>query len=341
MRWTSPHVARELVTGIAFLGLLALSPTPPSTAATLGPGNLIVTDSSRGTLTEYTPAGAIVQTFTLSPQLGSEMLRDVVADSAGNLHAFNGTFAPSLSTIETATGSQTDTTSEPFSSSNVLGYGSVAATAGQVFVSDTENALRTDNGIISFNTVTGFTPTRFATDFAPIDLTIGADGFLYALGDEGTFATTPAELVNVYDPNTRTRVDQITLPMATAVQSVRSLTADAAGMMYITTFDDRIQKLDRAGNVIDTLVVSDGTSPPDLADIDIAPDGRIAAASTNGTIFLTDTSLSSFTQFSANTGGSFPNYYVGFTDPIVAVPEPNTIVGLLLLAGVTELRRKR
>ena len=52
-------------------GLWRLFATQPGNAATLGPGNLIIGDLSNCTVSEYTPAGSVVQTFTSSEPFSS------------------------------------------------------------------------------------------------------------------------------------------------------------------------------------------------------------------------------------------------------------------------------
>ena len=82
------------------------------------------------------------------------------------------------------------------------------------------------------------------------------------------------------------------------------------------------------------------TQNVDLADIDISANGLIAAASTNGEIFVTNTDFSVEMMFDASTTGS-TNYYVGFTTAVTAIPEPSTVLAMILIAGVFAVRLQR
>ena len=49
---------------------------------------------------EFTPAGALVRSVLVPPPPGSsgDTARDLVADPAGNVYVYNGTFTPALAT---------------------------------------------------------------------------------------------------------------------------------------------------------------------------------------------------------------------------------------------------
>src|SRR5262249_9729662 len=49
---------------------------------------------------EFSPTGTLVRQLTVPPPLGSggDTARDLVADPAGNIYVYNGTFTPSLAT---------------------------------------------------------------------------------------------------------------------------------------------------------------------------------------------------------------------------------------------------
>ena len=202
---------------------LMLAAVPSGSAAVVTPGNLLVSDNGTNMVTEYTTNGSFVQSFSVAPN-ATFGLRDVVVDEFGSIHLFNGTFSPVLSTIDPVSGVQTDRNAD-FSTANVLGYGGIASTAGRVFVNDSNTSGSPDNGLISWEIGGGFTPTRFATDFAANDLTVGQDGQLYALGLEDTSTGLPARYVNVYDPQTLTRTEQIDLLGSNAPAGLRALTA--------------------------------------------------------------------------------------------------------------------
>ena len=333
-----PYLARTLLPLIVFLG------TQVSRAAVVTPGNLLVAENATGTITEYTTSGTFVQRYLVSG--GDNNLRDLSADAFGNIHAFNGTSVSigpvTLTTIDQVTGSQTDHGTVDFSTAGVVGYGGIAVLGDRVFVNDSATGGSPGNGLISFEIGNMLNSTRFATDFAANDLTAGMDGRLYALGIESTVTGLPARYVNVYDSQSLMRIEQIDLLGYNVPAGLRAITSDLDGNLYGVSNDDEIVKLDRSGNILDTLTVTASTAIPlRLVDIDISPDGTIAASSFFGRIFVTDTQFSGFTTFDAASEPLNIGYYVAFTTPISAVPEPGTSFALLLAVGWCTTRRRR
>ena len=97
-----------------------------ATSAPLTPGNLrICTDD---VLHEYTVDGTFVQSFPVPYPAGArpitEAAREIETNTAGQVHVYNGTFDPYVSTLDPATGTWTHLTHPGFSTANVGGYGS-------------------------------------------------------------------------------------------------------------------------------------------------------------------------------------------------------------------------
>lgn len=314
-------------------------------AAVVTPGNVLVMDVNTNTLREYTTAGVPVQAFAVADDAGAggtEVPRDIAVDTVGNIHVFNGTFNPSLSTIDQVTGVQTDRSGPGtgFSIGNVTNRGTVAAIGSQVFVADQPVGARNEQGILRFDAANGFTSSRFATDFIANDLNFGFDGRLYALGTEAPAATSSPALLNVYDPNTLLRLDQISLPTATSGLSLNGLVADGTGNYFAVHGNDEIIKLDAAGNIVSTASIIDATG---LYDIDIDASGNLLVSGIDNQVFLTNTSFSTQFAFDASTSGASPppRLFATFATAVVAVPEPTTMVALSVFAATVLCRRRR
>ncbi|QDT06004.1 hypothetical protein K227x_44110 [Rubripirellula lacrimiformis] len=317
-------------------------------AAIITPGNILVMDVNTGNLREYSLSGVFEQSFSVTDDAeaaSTEQHRDVAVDVLGNAHIFNGTFTPSLSTIDTATNTQTDRTGPDsgFASAYTTGRGGIAAIGESVFVADAPVGARSDKGIIRFDAGSGFASTRFATDFIPNDLTFGPDGKLYALGTESSGATSTPNLVNVYDPTTLLRLDQLTLPAATSNESLRGLVSDGQGNYFAVVSDGSIIRLDAAGNIVNAFLFSDATSSTHLFDIDIDAMGNLVASGEDGRVYLTNTHFDTQSSFFATTAplSPSPQLYVSFTTAVVAVPEPTTMVALCGFALIAAYRGGR
>jgi hypothetical protein len=80
-----------------------------SHAAPLTAGNILVSRSSAYQLVEFTPAGAVVQTFNIpSPGAATEYLRDAVVGLNGIVYLYNGTFDPVVTILNPTTGVTSD-----------------------------------------------------------------------------------------------------------------------------------------------------------------------------------------------------------------------------------------
>ena len=309
-------------------------------------GNLLVSASASNTIVEYTPDGVIVQTINISPlpaAAGSDP-RDFVSDGNQSLFVFNGTFDTALSTINTVTGAQVDDTSIEFSTSNRLSHGGIAYLGNRVFVNDVTFGASTTHGLIAWDIGGSTGPTRFVEGFGTVDLTAGMDGLLYALGNStasgNTSASHPASTVHVFDPNTLLRVDEIQLPTASATIGFEGLVAAANGELFGID-GDTFYRMDRNGNVLDTLVVTKTGSGPQLLDLDISATGQLLATDRFGEVFLTDTSFSSVSQFNVEISGA-SGYFAAFASPVTAIPEPSSLALLCcVMSGASMRRRKR
>lgn len=154
------------------------------------PGNILVVRelgfSGPRKIFEYTTSGVEVQEIDLGGTWGSKQLRDLIVGCDGNIHIYDGTFRPTLTTYNVTTGSITETVIPEFSTVNNTTYGGIAAYREFIYLTD----MRTGSGggakgIVRVDT-TDFTWERFpAAGAGHSDLTIGLDGLLYAVHGEG------------------------------------------------------------------------------------------------------------------------------------------------------------
>ncbi|MFO0881408.1 MAG: Calx-beta domain-containing protein [Gemmataceae bacterium] len=260
---------------------------------------------------EYSSTGQLVRTINV-PVTG-EIGRDLVVDNR-QIHLFNGTFSPNLSTYDAATASWSNTTTPGWSTVNNLSYGGIARTGGATFVTDMNTSGAVETGIVRFNA--DGSVDRFATDFEPIDLTVGLDGKLYALNASRT--------LRVYQPDTMALLQTVTLPTTvnvtisgttTAVtQDYRSIAVDQNGLIYAADWGGVVSRFSATG-VVQTsqkMTTAQGPAWGNLIDIDIfspilpIDGGQLVVGSSNGTVgYISSNNLLARTTFSAGSGAVF------------------------------------
>lgn len=306
------------------LGALALClGATTAGAVSTTPGNLLVSNHGNNTISEYTRAGQLVQTFTVprSDPNWSE-LRDLVQGPDGRIHVFNGTFTPWMTTLDTATGAATHLTAPGWSTVNNVSYGGLARLGSYVFVSDmsTYNSGGEPSGIVRFNLDTG-SATRFADGAEFDDLTLGLDGLLYA-GNR------------VYDPNTMAWVRNVQLD-APWDSDIRGRAVDQDGSIYTVDWSGWISRYNADGSFVKR--IRSGAS--NLTDIDINAAGDLLVGSRFGQVIQTNRSLDAVSSFSVN-GDWGPTVFVAFTSPVPEAGAPAMLLGGLGLLAVA-LRRQR
>lgn len=196
--------------------------------------------------------------------------------------------------------------------SSNLTVGGIAAFDHYIFVGDTGNASD-PRGIVRFDNNGGPT-VRFA-DFSPQDITLGADGILYALGGSS---------IQMFDPNTLLSVGSLALGPS-GDGTYRAVVGAVDGSFFIATSGGLLQH-----RAADNSILASINSDFNFMDMDLAPDGRIALGTTfDGEIVMTNTALSPFTSFVALSPDSIDP--VGGHVFVAFVPEPSTIVLLAIL----------
>ena len=298
------------------------------------PGNLVLSTRSRTSsftqqLVEITQSGSTVQVIDI-PRPGDDDARDVVIDSQGRAQVFNGTFDPYLSTFDPATGLWAHHTYPGWSLINNVTYGGIAAAGSFVYVTDQATFGPGDlpSGIVRFD-LRDYSAIRFADGADYIDLNLGQDGMLYALGPSGSPGGTD---LDVYDPNTLSLIRRLRL---SSYLGLRAIAVDAVGSIYAVSLSDGVYRYSSAGvqqahidaySLLGTYFY--------LEDIDLSSDGRLAIATDCGGVGTVDVSLDPVTT-------SFHQYPYCFPVWATFVPGgacPSTPVSLDVTPNTLNLR---
>jgi len=268
--------------------------------------NILVTNQNL--LMEFSPDGTLVQRIPMlrqgdaSPESSpTAKVRDVIASNTGQVYMFNGTFSPLLSSFNPETGEWQHSTFSDWGISTGDGYGGIGTYKHYMFVTDQSDP----SGIIRFNTDT-HSGQRYAVGEDYIDLTVGLDNRLYALGSD-------EKMIHIYDPVTMLPLDGINLE-----NSVRGIAVNTDGEIFGASWDGSIYRFDSSGAYQASIAAGIGN----LSDIDLAPSGQIAVGARETKVVLTTESLSSveiFTPAQPEVGST----YVGF----VREREPPVIFG--------------
>jgi hypothetical protein len=310
------------------LGLILLLGVSHSVGAvSFTNGNILVTQNDH--LIEYTNTGAPVQSISV-PYMGgrpaTEHVRDVIVGPTGTARIYNGTFDPFMTSYDSNLGSFSSVTHTGWSTVNNVSYGGIATLADYVYVTDMrtfgDGGPDEAQGIVRFNTGNN-TSERFAETLEFIDLSLGLDGYLYALEDD-------EYTLRIYNTTSMSLVNTVNLS-----DDVRGVAVSAAGSIFGASWDGNIYQFDSSGSFLGSIP----SGANDLTDIDLAANGEIVVGSRFGDVILTDSALSTPSAFSV---GSSPTF-VSFTEPAHPVPEPKTLTLLAsgLLAGFFFWRRKR
>jgi hypothetical protein len=281
---------------------LTITYTPPAPPAN---PNAVYVSGRDDAIREYTPAGSLVRTITVPWASGSrpatEDVRGVAVDDLGRLHAFNGTFSPTLSSSNSAAAtSWTHRNAPGMDVTGNVSHGDVAAFGSYVFAPDQQVGGGT-NGIVRFDTRNNVV-RRFAgaasTSADVSRVSRGLDGLLYAVTGNTDSAT-----IKVYNPYTLALVKTVTL-----AQSVRDVAVNAAGEIYGTNWSSgTLYKFTAAGTVVGSRVLGSQVDA-----VDLAADGTVVVGSLGSGVWFTNESLAAPTQILS---GTTSNDFVTFKNP--------------------------
>ena len=315
LRWSVP---------LAFAALACAGWVPLARAAEFAPGNVLVASQQR--LIEYTPAGVAVRTVNV-PTVGNGLfgLHDLMVDRNGNAQIYNGTSPAVLTQYDPLDGSfshQPDT----FSVANVLGFGGLAVAGDFVYVTDWDTGGSPGTGLVRFRVGGG--PTTVITPFQYMDLTLGRDGKLYALRNDGIGSG--GATVDAFDPISGAPLGSIRL-----VADVSAIAVDATGEYYTVDQDNPITHFDRAGAIVKTMPDTVGG----LVDIDINAEDELVLASHSGEIAFTTTALEGLTGRFNHRHQTDQNF-VAWAAPGTPVPEPSAAAAAAAAVFGAALRRR-
>lgn len=282
--------------------------------AAFTPGNIVVSNApftgGDPKLYEYDTSGNLVQEFDIPANTAGEIARDVLVDFNGNAQIYNGTFQPELATLDPTTGTVIETrTFANWSTANNLTYGGVAAFGNYVFATDTKTGddAESDVGIVRFD-ITGHQAERFASEQGRmIDVAIGLDGLVYALGPSGSPYGTD---VYVFDPDSLEMIRHIAMQ-----HQNRALAVNAEGTIFTVGGIEGIRRYDATGQQVGDTLSDNGIGG--LADIDLNRNGDILIASHGGVVAFTTEALDSLTSFNTRTSNGYN--FAGWVPPVSEV----------------------
>lgn len=307
--------------------ILALTATASGSVhgAEITPGNVLVSHGAR--LAEYTLSGDLVQTINVAPPpSGFNSFRGVVVSPSDAIHVVNDAAPMMLST--NSLGTTTWRHDQPQDGMNLAGvtyYGGISADADYVYVPDRSNTAGDVSGIVRFPLNDLDSPDRFAIGYNFHAVKVGLNGLIYGLsrsGDLHGFNPTTLDLVHSFGVH--------------AGSSVASVAVDADGTIYTLDIGGELHEFTSDGTFVRTV-------DPDVAaavgvDMQLAPDGTMVLGSFGDGVVITDTSLSSFSEFAIPLqSGAFNDAFVSFTTP---VPEPGTLLIALPLGFALVARRR-
>jgi hypothetical protein len=309
---------------IAFVTLAIAGWAPRAKAAALTPGNVLVVSQQQ--LIEYTRAGVAVRTVNV-PNVGGPLsgLHDLMVDRNGNVQIYNGT-SPAVLTQYNPTANSFSHQPDTFSVPNVLGFGGLAVAGDFVYVTDWDTGGSPGTGLVRFRVGGG--PVSVITPGQYMDVTLGRDGKLYALRNDGVGSG--GATVDAFDPVTGAPLGSVRL-----VADVSAIAVDAAGDYYTVDQDNPITHFDRTGAIVKTMPDPIGG----LVDIDINAQNELVIAGHGGDVAFTTTQLDSLTSF--NHRHQTDQNFVTWADPGLPVPEPSLTAPILFMGAVILRRRIR
>lgn len=298
--------------------------TGSSSAGLIESNSILATQGN--VLLELSSSGVVRQSFNVPhPDTSRYEATDVVVGPDGRIHVL--TFAPFsgdyLNTLDPLTGTWTftplphDTALSNVADGGLSGRGRTAFGGGARF--DLLNLSAFQNPPLS---VSGFN--------GPSEINFGLNGLLYAVN-----AGSPQHDLLLLHPDGFDVLDRLELRNESGIRlDARGVAATRLGDLFVADWNGIIYHFAADGQLRNSIA----TGASNLLDINLHPDGTIIAGSRFGDVIVTDTSLDSVRRFSVGRGLT----YVGFAEPIPAVPEPSSAALLVLglMGGVFGLRRR-
>jgi hypothetical protein len=291
------------------------TPTPPATRnVLLALGSVVAGTGNReqNTIREFSPDGTLLRKIRLNYNggiyPGTEYLRSITVSPDNAINAYNGTFAPFLTRFFSDCSTLTHTTYPGWSTVNAPLLGGIGSYQNFIFATDMYTVGGQPNGIVRFDTSNN-TATRFANNADFYHLNVGLDGKVYAAPASGGF--------NIYDPTTLLLLNHLNLP--SGVFGAK-FAVDQNGKIFLTSSYGTVYRLNTSGQV----EASVATGFPHLTSIQVDTTGRLIMSTDDGYVVTGQSTLTSFSHFSAINDGNTWTTSIAFSPSAPAPP-----VGLL------------
>jgi hypothetical protein len=323
--------------------------SPLAHASPLTMGNIVVatafSDQSTTKFGEYTPAGTLVQSYSITtPANTQKVISGVTVGPNSQPFVYAGNFNPQLWTVDPSTSVQSTRTVSGWSNVGSTVSGGLTPYKHYVFATS-ENAANSTGGIFRFDLDTGaalhmFDPNPIApsgnTSYDKI--TLGYDGKLYALFNNGGFSS---PFLVTADPDTGGG-----FAVTTLTESVNAIAVDASGNIYAVRGDTSSEGIDEFSPsfaLLRSLNFPNGTMAGAPSSLELSPTGDLLAASNAGTVLQTTTAFGGYTTFSiASTLGAGKNVrYTQAAFVQAPVPEPASLALATAAAGLMLARPRR
>lgn len=263
---------------------------------TLVPGKPEILVSSNNQLKRFDMQGALLASQTIPANAANETARDLIHHPHYGTWIFNGTFQPVLSRLHQGTWSSSGL--EGWSTANVGSYGGIASRGRYVYVTDGSTFQAGEpKGLVRFDMSGQEPPARFLTQYEYIDVTLGLDGWLYAL--RNTYGA-----LDVIAPETMAVARSLNLGHGS---SSRAVAATQSGEIYLASWDGYLRRYDRDGQPQNSVQLG-----RDLYDLDIHPVWGLLASNRFGQVWHLNFGLQILQSFQVGQQGAF----ISFTDDV-------------------------
>lgn len=206
----------------------------------------------------------------------SESVRDITVLDDGRIAVFNGTFSPILSIYSPAEHAWEHLAAPGWSTINNVSYGGIDSWGTRVFTTNMTTSGSPTAGLVAFDLSDN--SVAFVSGAAYIDLTVGADGIIYALTGSS---------IDKYQAETLELLEQI------SVDSARSIAVDEDGNLYLADWGGTLKQYDEFGTLQKSLELGGS-----FYDISLRENGDIILTSRFDNIALTSTDLHRFIRLS-------------------------------------------
>ncbi len=283
--------------------------------------NLYVTSEISGQqwMGEYDPQGSLVEQISIeSPGATIERARDLIVAEDGNIHFYNGTDNPYLSSLDPTSETWTHQTTAGWSTFSHASYGGIGIHEQFVFVTDMwGGGAASPKGIVRFDLDTG-AATRFDNWYSYTDLTVGQDGLLYAQSHR---------TIRVYDPDSLALQRTVQLPFSIDGQSqvYRGIAVNDSGEIFAASWREQVHRFD-ANGVVQQSVTVPKPDPffGDFTDIDLSNDGELALGTYWGWVVQMQDDFTDISMFDSGASSVFVAFPASTTSPTPSISISDT-----------------